>query len=477
MRELKKISEELFDKIRTRFDHVNLGDENAKSTTDPQTARFFNFNYVSKSGENFGNITVSLVDETSLKVYFSSNITEKLTDEQENEWFEFLRSLKKFAKRNMLMFDVRDINRSNLDLRDLKQQSKADSTFTKDELAIAESRLYGIGNNRRVSFGDVGSHRLIIKHKDQINPETHGSRSRQIEHIFIETPVGERFLLDHTNLGGARAMANHLQHGGRIDDQGASVIDEMVKEMASMRHFVRSMRNRTFEDAETTGMVESAVRRYNEVKDNLKKLQGRKGHDLLMSMCNNSAEDSPEVDVDALRERFVKKIYDDRFNDALPYVYRAYQTHKKTDTSVGKEFESWAHEVTEATWDRDSDDVDENELIRIMEKPLLVGIDGVDARAALRPLIDSEELSKALRLLAHSQGPDADARRVTIGWLATNGEHALADRLLGMMKRENSNPEPQPVSPEPKKQPTGKSTTDEPVVSEEVETIKRLSGI
>ena len=41
----------------------------------------------------------------------------------------------------------------------------------------------------------------------------------------------------------------------------------------------------------------------------------------------NAIED--DVDVDALRERFVKKMYDARFDEALPYVFRAYQQQKE----------------------------------------------------------------------------------------------------------------------------------------------------
>ena len=103
MRELDKISEELFDKIRARFDHVSIGDSSAQRITDAGQARFFNFDYVSEDGENFGNITISLIDENALKVYYSSNIAANLTEEQEKEWFDFLRNLKKFAKRNMMI--------------------------------------------------------------------------------------------------------------------------------------------------------------------------------------------------------------------------------------------------------------------------------------------------------------------------------------------------------------------------------------
>lgn len=477
MRELDKISDALFNKIRARFDSVNIGDENAQSVTDPEQARFFNFDYISRDGKNFGNITISLIDENALKIYFSSNISDSLDEEEQKEWFQFLRDVRHFARRNMLTFDTRDITRSNLDLKDLKQQTGADSTYYKDELAIAEGRLYGHGNNKHVSFGDVGTHKLIIKHRDQIDPERHGARARQIEHVFVETPVGERFLLDHTNLHGARAVANHLRHGGRFGDEGSNLINEMVKEMASMRHFVRSMRNRTFEDQETTGMVEAAIHRYNEVKDHLKRFQGRQGHEILMSMINQSSDIDEEFDTDELRERFVKKIYDDRFNEALPYVYRAYKNRQKMDTPGSKEFESWANEVTEATWDNDTDDNDERELLDILQTPLAVGFDGTDAIAALRGIIDDESLSVALRRLSANQGPDTDARRTIAGWLASNGEVSLANQIIQILQSQNQSTQPSPQQPQPQPQPVGATTMDEPVVSEDIEMIKWLSGL
>ena len=123
MRELDKISASLFEKIRAQFDNVSLGNDKANRTSDPERARFINFDYVGKDGENYGNVTLSLIDEDNLKVYFGSNITEALSETQEAEWYGFLKELRMFAKRNLLNFDVRDINRSNLDVKQLKQQS------------------------------------------------------------------------------------------------------------------------------------------------------------------------------------------------------------------------------------------------------------------------------------------------------------------------------------------------------------------
>lgn len=54
MREIDKIAENLFDKIRSRFSNVNLGDETAKRTQDPERARFFNFDF-DVDGDVLGN--------------------------------------------------------------------------------------------------------------------------------------------------------------------------------------------------------------------------------------------------------------------------------------------------------------------------------------------------------------------------------------------------------------------------------------
>jgi hypothetical protein len=254
----------------------------------------------------------------------------------------------------------------------------------------------------------------------------------------------------------------------------------MVREMASMKHFVRAMRNRTFEDTETTGMVEAAMHRYNEVKENLKKFQGRHGQELLMNMMDDPGEIGEEVDIDELRERFVKKIYDDRFNEALPYVYKAYQNRKRINTEETTEFESWATGVTETTWDSDSDDMSEGELERLFQKPIAAGMDGVDGIAVINGIQDlnSEDLQDSIKKLSQVQGPDADIRNTIIGWLMSNGERALAQGLLSMMQQQNANTQPAaPQPPAPPQQPVGATTMDTPVVQEELSFLKKLAGL
>ena len=113
MREIENIAEELFEKVRDRFSDVSLGDDKAKATQNPEEARFFNFDYT-VDGEPHGNVTISIIDEQALKVYFSKNISDELDQEHKQDWYKFLRELREFAKRHLLSFEPRDITRSTL---------------------------------------------------------------------------------------------------------------------------------------------------------------------------------------------------------------------------------------------------------------------------------------------------------------------------------------------------------------------------
>ena len=164
-------------------------------------------------------------------------------------------------------------------VQDVKQQSKADDTFDSNDVDIAElkeSRLYG---SRMQSYAECDNTRLRIVHHSQVDDEKHGDRARKIDKIFIETNEGERFLLPHKNLHGARAMAKHLSEGGQMQDELGEGICGMVNEMDAMRYFVREAKRRQFEDSETSNMATAAVRHYGQLKDKLRHLAGHKGYD------------------------------------------------------------------------------------------------------------------------------------------------------------------------------------------------------
>jgi hypothetical protein len=413
MREINKIAEGLFEKIRDRFEDVSLGNDNAKATTDPQKARFFNFDYV-VDDTNHGNITMSLIDETSLKVYFSKNISSDLDDEQKKEWYSFLRELREFARRNLLSFEPRDITRSTLKHRDIQQQSKADSTYDTDEV-VAESRMYGTLNRSFESFGPV---RIKLAHTKPIMDESHGARSRNIAAVFVENDQGERFRLPFTNLTGARAMARHVSAGGVPTDELGSHITEMVNEMSTLRPFVRGMARRTFEDAVTKEMVESAFGYHALLKNTLKKLKGKKGYtEFKESFKPALVED--DANVAELKELFVKKTLDERIEQALPLVHKAYNIMKENNNPYAQQFENWADKLSEGSWARPDTDDEVDQLIDWLSEEHPVGVDAQDATNSLYNIIGDDNLFDRLQELADID-PTADARDVVTSWLYDN---------------------------------------------------------
>jgi hypothetical protein len=413
MREINKIAEGLFEKIRDRFEDVSLGNDNAKATTDPQKARFFNFDYV-VDDTNHGNITMSLIDETSLKVYFSKNISSELDDEQKKEWYSFLRELREFARRNLLSFEPRDITRSTLKHRDIQQQSKADSTYDADEV-VAESRMYGTVNRSYESFGPV---RIKLQHTKPIMDEAHGARSRNIAAVFVENDQGERFRLPFENLTGARAMARHVSAGGVPTDELGRHITEMVSEMTTLRPFVRGMARRTFEDTVTKEMVESAFGYHALLKNTLKKLKGKRGYtEFKESFKPALVED--DANVAELKELFVKKTLDERIEQALPLVHKAYNIMKENNNPYAQQFENWADKLSEGSWALPDTDDDVEQLIDWMSEERPVGVDAQDATNSLYNIIGDDRLFDRLGELADID-PTADARDVVTSWLYDN---------------------------------------------------------
>ena len=410
MREINKIAEGLFEKIRDRFEDVSLGDEKAKATQDPERARFFNFDYT-VDDVNLGNVTLSIIDETSLKVYFSKNISDDLDDEQRHDWYDFLRELRRFAKSNLLSFEPRDITRSTLKHRDLQQISKADNTYSKDEV-VAES-LYG---TRKSSYEKKGPVRIIVRHSKPLDEvENRRARTHHISNIYLETQEGERFKLPVKSLRLGRALAQHLKQGGSMQDDLGRHICEIAGECAKLKPFLNNTRHRTFEDTETHAMVEAAFEYHGLLNNTLKRMTGKKGYQKCKEQfVATSTSYIPEVDTDEMKQRFEKRTFDDRLEEALPLVHKAY--NMKKENKFAEQFENWADTIAEGTWAVPNTDDDVDKLIDILSNPLPVGVDGQNATNMLYNLIGDDKLFDKFQEIAKID-PEQDVGNLVADWL------------------------------------------------------------
>lgn len=381
MVKIEQVSDALFNKIRSRFERVSLGDDELQKTVDPEQARFFNFDYVASDGQDYGEITMHLGDDQNLLVYYDMSLSSKMTDEIKAEWFDFLRSLRRFARRNRYSYDARDITKDGLELRDLKHVKKDQDVYNTDEV-IKEGKLSGTS---RSSYEQLGPTKIIVRHSKKVDEEILGARSRNVAAIYVENHLGERFRLpEGTTVSEARAYARHVKNGGKIDDEFGSHITKIVSEMRSLRTFVRNMRGRQFEDAETQTMVETAIDYYGGLHRDLHSIKGQRGYKRYIENWHPVQETlADDVNLEELRARFERRIFDERMSSALPIVARAYKQRRNWAES---EFKNWASGVL-GEYDEDLDE--ESEAYRHHQQiRAKSGLPNPDYYAALKKLYD-----------------------------------------------------------------------------------------
>lgn len=230
------ISQDVFDKIRSRFQNLEMGDEQGGVTTDPKEARFFDFDFVVE-GENLGRVSISINERGTLKVFYSQGILEDSNDFVHELWYDFLREMRMFAKRRLLRFDTRDITKSNLNKNDFQYLA---ANGPKDQnMNMSESAKFE--GSKKTSYRVLEKTKLIARHKESIENETAGARSRKnnIKALYIENSEGERFKYPFIHIAGAKAMQRHVANGGKpYDDIGNNII-EMSEEIMQLTSFKR----------------------------------------------------------------------------------------------------------------------------------------------------------------------------------------------------------------------------------------------
>ena len=313
MRSVENISQELFDKIRSRVANIKLGDENGAVTTDPQQARFFEFNFKHRDLP-IGAVTISLNEEGILQVYFPNSMVEDADSGTADAWYGFLKELSRFSARNMLNYETHNVTKERLDKKDYQFLTQRNQ----DE--VMENRLHGTSQK---SFLETGTAKLIIKHKGTVDETKQGARSRNISAIYIENSEGERFKFANNYLPGARAMARHVSNEGHTrDDRGMHIV-EIMKEMTDLKTFVRSVKREEYVNEDAQEVIDAATDRYYGLKDTLKAISSAKGYGDYFENWVPGAVEVDENDIEDLKQKLTREVYDDRLTDSLPSVRKA----------------------------------------------------------------------------------------------------------------------------------------------------------
>ena len=306
MKNLDTVAKELFNKIRGRYPSITVGDDTATITNRPNDARFFEFDYA-----NGKKVSVNL-DDKSLTVMYSDKLFDEQDESSKQNWFEFLKELRQFAKKRMLNFDTRNITKSNLDKRDYE--------YLSTEKQMSESKLYGTS---RTSFQDIGSAKMIVKHTQPINHEQPAGRTRDIAGIYIESAEGERFKYPYRHLNGARAMARHVAEGGKPYDDFGKYISGLSEELNNLRKFKTYM-NRSSVMAEGLAQYMDVVNeRIETVKKTAHALQSSsKYKEAFDNFETTVLEEVPEDVSNTWIDELTIKQFNEELKGVFPYIYK-----------------------------------------------------------------------------------------------------------------------------------------------------------
>ena len=316
---LDKIAKDLYGKIQTRFRNIKIGDENAEVLSkkeDIPRARFFEFEY-EENGAPLGTIAITLDPQDGIVIQVSGDLTDDENSTHHGA-YKFIRGFRQFAKDRLLNFDVQNIGKSNLDKRDYEYQAKRKEMPIMP--AIMENKLYG---SNRISYQDLGEARLVIKHSQPINMDLPAGRTMHIESIYIENDAGERFKYPYKHLNGARALAEHIKHGGNPYDNIGQHICGLSEELAHLRKFkgyVSRQEQLSEAMANVTGRV---MERIEEIKETINKLQRTAYYETFVENFEEQEEQMiPEEVQNDLIDRLTVRTFNEELKSVFPYIYK-----------------------------------------------------------------------------------------------------------------------------------------------------------
>jgi hypothetical protein len=323
MQNLDLIANELFNKIRGRFPSVTIGDAEGNVTNEPKQARYFDFDFMNE-GRPVGKISISL-DDKNVAVVYGESLVSNETELTKNNWYDFLKELRMFARKRALTFDTRDITKSNLNSRDYKFLAKnrdGDGTMT-------ESKMYGTS---KISYQDFDGARLMIKHTEGIDQEAAGGRAKKVGSLYIESAEGERFKYPYKHITGARAMARHVAEGGNAYDDFGKHIVSMSEEMNKLRKFKSYMGRSAVMAESLADYVDVVKERIVTVKKTLESLQRPAYYkETFEAFAPAVMEDVPTDVAENWIDQLTIRQFNEELSDVFPYIYKLVSEASKAE--------------------------------------------------------------------------------------------------------------------------------------------------
>lgn len=461
MKPIEIISQDVFEKIRSRFQNLEMGDEAGAITLDPGKARFFDFDFIYE-GHDLGRVSISINDLGSLKIFYSKGITEGKEDIAKQIWYKFLKEMRMFAMRRLLRFDTRDISKSNLDKNDF--QYLASKKQKDEEMKQMNESRWNHRSSKKTSRAVKGRTQVIVRHSKSVDETRPTSRSQRknIKAIFIESPMGERYLYPFIHPAGAFAMAQHVDHGGIPHDPAGKAIIKMSEQIAQLQEFGKQVQRTTLHD-DAMQISNRANMKLVELKKMIESLGTKRGYQKWMAEQDEteySDEMPDDIDLDPVtmeeyKTKFTQTNFKEELSKFFPLLHKIMQETNKIDLDdyvkegSQSEFDQNSEQSTNAfeEFTKWAEDVERGELTDDEKQNLKQELDNLQVPLELDTAyeffsnlgIKDEELENAFDL--EQQRPDdlkADALTVFKTWAKDQDKQDLLDYL------EINEPEEQP---------------------------------
>ena len=323
---LETTRQKLYDLLVAKSFDLTTRDAKGKETSDSTKADLFSFNY--KVGDNnYGTVVVTVNPAGELEVYYGDVLGKGMDSEDKKDWYDFLYQLRHFAKRNMLEFTLKNMNKLKYAMQTMAQ--------------VSESKYYGF---KKTSYTKPTKEaKLKIVHSRPIDEEQGDQRYRNVAALYVETSDGERFKLPFNKLYGGRAMARHVSEGGNPYDAFGQYICELVNDINTLSAFTRYARGKDWQDSETNSLAERGLRHFGDIKRKVKSIVSKGGYRKAYEQFNSSEQPQQEV-VERVRELFTERLLDQRVESAIPVLAKL-ELEGKSMKEIN-EFEQWADDMS-----------------------------------------------------------------------------------------------------------------------------------
>ena len=386
-------AQQLYDLLVSRNFDPELLDSSGRPSQVPSDTEIFSFDFQTESGNDYGTVVVMLGDNNDMEIYFGDNIGRGMDVDDKKEWFDFLYQLRMFAKRNLMTFGLKNLNRLRYSMQ--------------GQAAIKEGLFESWNGKKDISWNAGATEsRLMIKHKRALGEDE--ARFRCVESLFIETAEGERYKLPFKNLTGGKAMLEHVRNGGRPYDVRGQHISEMVTELNVLSRFRRANHGQIFE-GDTAALVEQTNAYYETARRTLKSLSSKSGYNTYFETWDPEQVTEEEMVIEGLKHLFITQTLDQRIEEALPILARIQQ--QGTEMKEANIFEAWARQLVEGTWATPDTPEKRATLVQLMSAEFPVGPDATNATEQLYDIMGDDVLFDRLETLS-TQDPDADARQI-----------------------------------------------------------------